>query len=268
MSRDRLGFAKRADRKLFVWYDRVFRFQPINSDALARVGHAHLEGSVSYKKAMQEARPEVQRLRDLASGLPAEQREEKSKLLQQAMITERTRRLEAFCATVQGQQALIERCTAYVCAAITGAGRILDTVPTESLPPPGALIDPDQDPAGLLMDLRDDDERDRGLAPIYIEDIRFVATEGEQNTDKGHYWVHAVLDEGTRSALGSALMDLLSFSHLMVPFRLESGGAADSGQAREEVQQHTVSSASVGPIRAGDQPRRGRGGHRARQKAG
>jgi hypothetical protein len=265
MGRGKLELAPRVEPRLITFGDKVFRVRPVNSDKLARVGHAHLEGSASYKEAMSKLRIEVQKYRDQIAGLPIDKREERERLADEANRLQSKRRLEAFCATPDGELALLDRCTSYICAMVTGAGRMLETT---EVPPPGTIVSPETDPATVLMDLRNDGEIEAGRPPIYVEEIRFVAREEEQDLDKGHYWVYAAMDADARVTLGTVLMNLQSVAHLLEPFRLRPRGAVDSGQAGEEVQQHTVSSAPVVPVRAGAQPGSGRRGPRSRQKAG
>lgn len=198
-------------RRDYLRYGRaVFEVQPIVSRDLWRVGFAHLEGSSAYAAEVKAAQQEMAALRQGlgAPGLSEEQKrrlqESIAELAKQQQQAERIRWL----ANEKSQAAYLERCDAYICAAVTGVGE----------------LDPDVEISDLV-DVSETNEWD-----VEIEPVQFVSDERDADYDADRIHVRD-LGEHARVALGSALIGLRSVEpHREVrPFRAGSG---DSGAAR------------------------------------
>lgn len=245
-----------AKSRLVVLGSLVYRIVRVNSDELRRVGYAGLEGAASVRAVEAQLRQQQRELRAKLSGLKGEQLEELLKAeaaKEEALLDLRYQRL---LERPEGQTAMLERSTAYICAAVRGAGRLLDTT---IRPLDGNVVHCEQDEAGsVLADLRDEAQIAAGVAPIYLEDLRFVPSESDHNPDKGKVWVHA-LPEAARRVLGQAIADLQAITADLEPFRLRAGASAGSGRAGAEVQQAPARDPEVaaGGSGAGDPVSRG-----------
>ena len=238
--------------KLIAWGDLVYRVRRVDSDDLRRVGFAALEGSASVREAETELRRLQREARARISKLTPEEAivELEKAAAREAEIAEQ--RLVAVLGRPEGQTALLDRYDAYICAAITGAGRLLATTERR---PPGVVVDAD-DPAKVLEDLRDQEEIEAGKEPVYIEAIRFSQREAEHDPDRGVVWIHA-LSEDQRRLLGAAIGILQSVTGALVPFRLEPRGPADPGETVSILQQaperdHGLGSGGSGAGPVGD----------------
>lgn len=244
-------------RPVLISFGRlVYEVKRVNSDDLRRVGYAVLEGAASVKQAEAEIKQESKRARALLKATPAEELAEQQRLADERLEELSMRRLESITATPQSQVALLERCGAYICAAIVGAGRLRAEVETPDL---GVVVSAD-DPAEVLEDLRSEEEIEAGKPPIYVERISYVRLEAEQNIEAGRIWLHA-LPEDDRSLLGSAIILLQSVSREVTPFRLSPRRSDDARRASEEVQQAPARDPASKPIRAGVGGRRKQRGH-------
>ena len=218
-------------RPVLISFGRlVYEVRRVNSDDLRRVGYAVLEGESSVRAAEREIKDEARRARKLLRGLSGEAKTTEARRIEGELEEKEEKRLELMLESPQRQVALLERSAAYICAAIVGAGRLLDGVASPDL---GTVIDA-ADPALVLEDLRSDAEIEAGKPPIYVEPIRYVQEEAEQDPDKGRIWVHA-LPEGERRILGGAVIVLQGVSREIRPFRLEPPAAPDAGQPVDEV---------------------------------
>lgn len=252
-----------AKSRLVVLGSLVYRIVRVNSDELRRVGYAGLEGAASVRAVETQLRQHQRELRAKLSGLKGEALEELLKAeaaKEEALLDLRYQRL---LERPEGQTAMLERSTAYVCAAVRGAGKLLDTT---IRPLDGNVVHCDLDEvASVLADLRDEAQIAAGVAPIYLEDLRFVTSEADHNPEKGRVWVHA-LPEAARRVLGQAIADLQSITADLEPFRLRAGEPAGPGRAGAEVQQAPARDpeAAAGGSGAGDHVP----GRRARKGAG
>jgi hypothetical protein len=243
-------------RPVLISFGRlVYEVRRVNSDDLRRVGYAVLEGAASVRAAEKEIKEESRKARALLKATPAEELAEQEALAEERLAEISIRRFEALTATPQSQVALLERCGAYICAAVVGAGRLREEVETPDL---GVVVAAD-DPATVLEDLRSDAEIEAGKPPIYVERISYVRLEAEQNIDAGRIWLHA-LPEDDRSLLGSAIILLQSVSREVTPFRLCPRGAPADRRAGEEVQPAAARDPDARPVpnRASRRSKRGR----------
>lgn len=192
----------------------------VDSDKLARAGWAELEGSSLAKAALDEIEAEQAELTARISGPKqaeqiAGQREAAAKRLREISQN----RWKALVARPEGAESMLARCTAYVCAAVFRAGRLLDTatVGTDAGVLPDTL-----DPATVAEDLREPDEIARGDRPCYLGPIRFVPKQTDEDPEKNVVWVHR-LSEEQRLTLGVIVMGLQSAAGEVTSFRGQPG---------------------------------------------
>lgn len=250
--------------RLIAWGDLVYRVIRVDSDDLRRVGFATLEGAASVREVDVRLREVQRQTRAKVSKLKPEEAEAelaKAKEREAALAEDR---LVALLGRAEAQVAVLDRYDAYICSAITGVGRLLDTTERHPL---GVVVDVSyEDRATVLEDLRDEAEVGAGAEPIYIEQIRFVQSEKDHDPDKGRVWVHS-LNEEQRRLLGTAIAVLQSVAGDLVPFRLQPRAPADPGEAGDPIQQATARDPGpgTGGSGAGDHVPRSLGGKRGRK---
>lgn len=215
--------------QLLAFRGFVYEVQRASSDALSRVGYAVLEGEASVKAAEREIREDLRKLREVIKATPPEEREAARERLERQVFEKQVKRLELMQAKPEQQIAMLERCNAYICAAVVGAGKLLP----EYEDTPIGVIEA-ADPAAVLVDLRSEEEIAEGKRPSYVEPIRYVQTLAEQDVAKGLIWVRA-LPEEDREALGSAIISLQGVAKEIKPFRLGPSAAREDRRAGEEV---------------------------------
>lgn len=249
--------ASQARERYVVLGQRIFAVRRVNSDDLRHVGWAALEGTASVREAQKRMAAEVRELRDRLNGTPAEQiAAERAKVgarLEQMAVE----KLELLEGRPEGRNAFLERCTAYVCAAVCGAGRLLQRYSGEAL-----VLNDGVDPDQIAEPLPDaGDGRIR-----YLEPVRFVRLEADEDLDAGRIWVHRLTEDDRRS-LGLQCIALQSVASEVAPFRRAAGAARDVSPAGDDVQGAPAPAPAARPVGGGVQRRgtrgRARGGERA-----
>lgn len=102
----------------------VWRVRRVNTDTLRRVGHAHLEGSEAYRRVQEEIARERQEQIVAQSHPDEESRQAALARMAEAEQRRSARKLQALVAKPESEAALLDRCDAYLCAAID-AGAVL-----------------------------------------------------------------------------------------------------------------------------------------------
>lgn len=241
----------------------IYAVRRADSDALRHVGFAALEGAASVREAMDrigaEQADEVKRL----NGMPADQRAAAQAEVMARLTDLGQRRLQAMVATPSGDAAMLERCTAYLCAAVVGAGMLrADASDFGSV----AVLADQVEPSSVAEDLRDEDEIAAGVAPTYLAPIRYVRSQAEEDLDAGRVWVQTLSIE-QRSALGMVVIGLQSVASEVTPFRRAAGAAGGDLEAGNEVREVATrgpGADSVADGVRGGVPAGGRGRGRAR----
>ena len=190
----------------------ALRIRRVNSEQLSRVGYDHLEGSEAYAVVAQEqAREQQERL---LRGVLAQQGADPAQTLAELATKERTdgiRRLIALTETPEKEAALLERCDAYLCAAVDGAAEVAH-----------------HGPPVVVTTLTD--------APGAWHPFRFVRiASGPDDAEVGRLGRH------TRTLAGLALISLLQgvTRRRVESFPASPGPAGRAPRAREDVPHDT-----------------------------
>jgi hypothetical protein len=254
--------AKTRPRLLFIG-QIVWRVKLVDSLGLARVGFAHLEGSAQAKQAQADVTKDAKALATEMQALPAAERKRRQLEFDLRSYELNERRLEIMRSTPQGEAALQERMCGYIKAGVTGSGKLRTGVKLEDggdVPAVG-LLEEYGDPAQFLEDCRSPEEVEDGKEPYFIDPLRFVDTEAEQDIEAGRVWI-LTLDADYRLALGTAIQGLQSeVADRLGPFRLRPPDAEAAGQAVQAVLHGPRDGVVVEPVPDGSRAAvRGSGG--------
>lgn len=178
----------------------VYELQHVDSWALSLVGHAELEGSALYQRALADAAES--RRHEAAAATVASEEDLEKVAAQHARVAQQVvqDRLAAAVAAPGGAAALRRRMDAYVMASVVGMGFVRDDVP-----PLGKL----GKTTVLLASWRPEDHLDNLAGPddppLYIDPVRLVAdlpegpgTRAEKLaalSAQGKAWLHSLTPE-------------------------------------------------------------------------
>jgi len=255
-------------REHYVVLDRtIYAIRRINSDQLRHHGWAELEGASSVKAALEQIDREAE---DLRKRIDPKRRKKPDDELRMKLLELQRSRMLAIYSRPESAEAQLARCTAYICAAVVGAGRLRDDVDLKELV---VVLPDDADPATLAEDLRLPDEIEHGAPPVYLAPVRFVQDEAAEDLDHAITWVHR-LSAIQRSTLGALVIDLQSVAGEVTSFRRAAGAAGGVLEAGEGDGALAARGAGAGPVAGGvrdpvpagrrDRGRQGRSGSEAR----
>ncbi len=204
----------------------IYEIRRVNGDDLMHVGWASLEGAASVREVERQLEVTAKEHRDRINGTPPERQAAAQTEAEAALQALAASKLQAMMNCPEGQAAMLERCTAYVCAAVCRAGRVLDEVTL----PAGPLDDGVDLPA--IAERVPDSEPAR-----YSEPMRYVRSEKEEQDDAAGdaVWVHR-LPPDDRIALGMLIIGVQSVAREVAPFRSAAGAAGAAGRVGAPVQ--------------------------------
>lgn len=198
----------------------VVRLRRVDSESLSRVGWAHLEGSEAYAAVATQQAQEQQA--ELLRGVAVQQGQDPAPVvaeLERQARTKGVQRLVAMTATPEKEQALLERCDAYLCASVDGAA------PHTYQGPPIVV-------------------RELAEAPEEWAPFQFVRAEGDAGPGKAHV---GRLGRHTRTLAGLAVISLLQgvTRRRVEAFPAAAGPAGRAPRAREDVRRDAGEGAPV-----------------------
>lgn len=249
--------AESAHRHYIVLGRSLYQVQRVNSDQLRLHGWASLEGSASVKPALEEVDKQRAALQARVGGKTIAADPAALQALQALQLA----KLHALTSRPEGASALLDRWTAYVCAAVVGLGALREGVSYGA----AAVLPPEVDPSSVALDLRDAKDLEAGRAPAHFQAIRYVQDEASEDLDAGVVWVHRLTAE-QRTTLGGVIVSLQSVASEVTPFRRAAGAAGDVLSAGEEVREVAARGAGAESVPDGLQPGRGAGRGKGRSR--
>lgn len=254
--------AESARKHHIVLGRHLYEVRRVNSDQLRLHGWASLEGSASVKPALEEADAQRKKLLDRVNGKVGKPDPAAVTALRELEMS----KVRAMASRPEGAAALLDRWTAYVCAAVVGLGALREGVDYG----PAAVLPPEVAPASVAVDLRDAADLEAGRPFACFQAIRYVQAEADEDLDTGAVWVHRLTAE-QRTTLGGIIVSLQSVASEVTPFRRAAGAAGAVSSAGEGVREVAARGAGADPVPDGVQPgvpagrrkSRGRGGRAA-----